>query len=203
MNQRRRDSHLSGLKAFPNRLRRPLVASLAVVVIALVIIELAISNSNPPTTAASSDAQETWQRWDMSIQHPSRLPTYYLGFEEPNATSNSGIVQWVWNHDATSLTLTWANATQSGIRSGLPGAEDIQRGTELTNVVLGDGGNIAMGESVWAYQTYRGMMHGATAYAAVATSYYSASHRVYVLILVDRNPASLATLLSYGKTFHG
>src|SRR5260370_41899986 len=117
MNQRRRDSHLSGLKAFPNRLIRPLVASLAVVVVALVIIELAISNSNPPTTAASSDAQEAWQRWGMSIQHPSRLPTYYVGFGEPNATSNSGVAQWFCIHDATSPTLTCANSTQRAVQS--------------------------------------------------------------------------------------
>jgi hypothetical protein len=141
----------------------------------------------------------------LGHEHPASVHVAYtlLGFREPNATSNSGIVQWVWNHDATSLTLTWANATQSEIQPGLPGADDIQRGTELTDVVLGDGGNITMSGLVWTYQTYMGIMHGATAYAAVATSYYSVSHRLYVLILVDRNPASLATLVSYGKTFHG
>ena len=191
------------MKALPKRLRGPLVASMAAVIVASVIIELASSNSISPTTAASSGALETWQRWGMSIQHPSGLPTYYLGFEEPNATSNSGIVRWVWDNDGTSLTLCWANATQSEIQPGLPGADEMQRGTEMTGVVLGDGGNITMSGAIWAYQTYRGMMNGETAYAAVATSYYSTSHRLYVLVLVDKNSTSLATLASYGRTFQG
>ena len=191
------------MKALPKRLRGLLVASLAAVIAASVIIELVASNSITPTTAGSSVALETWQRWGMSIQHPSRLPTYFLGFEEPNATANSGIVRWVWNNDGTSLTLFWANATQSEIQPGLPGADEMQQGTEMTDVVVGDRGNIPMNGAIWAFQTYRGMMHGDTAYAAVATSYYSTSHRLYVLVLVDMNSTSLATLVSYGRTFQG
>jgi hypothetical protein len=54
MRQRRRESHLSGLKAFPKGFKRPLSVSLAAVVVALVIIELAISkfqSSNHSTIA--------------------------------------------------------------------------------------------------------------------------------------------------------
>jgi len=190
------------VKALPKRLGVPLVASLAAVVVASLMVELAASNSITATTAAPSDSLETWQRWGMSIQHPPGLATY-LGFEEPNATSNSGIVRWVWNNGGTSLTLFWANAPQSEIHAGLPRADEMQRGTEMTDVVLGDGGNITMNGAVWAYQTYTGMTHGETAYAAVATSYYLTSHRLYVLVLVDRNSTSLATLVSYGRTFRG
>ena len=139
----------------------------------------------------------------MSIRHPPGPAASYVGFEEPSATSNSGIVSWVWNNGGTSLTLTWANATQSEIHPGLPTADEIQQGTEITNVILANEGNITMNGATWAYQTYRGMVRGEAAFVVVATSYYSISHRLYILVLVDRNPASLATLASYGRTFQG
>lgn len=203
MGRESKDSDLSDRNASSKKPRRRLVASLTVLVVVSVIIGLAISGSSNPTSPSSTQGTlTTWQRWGISIQYPAGLTTYYMGVEEPNAGSNSGMVQWVWNKGGISLTLVWVNATQDELQPGFPGVYNVLR-AHTRNVMLIDRSNVTMGGATWEYQTYRSMIQGEMFYSTVAYCYYPTHHRLYGLVFVDTNPESLASLMSYGKTFRG
>ncbi len=199
-------SHPSNTNASSKKPRRRLVASLIALAAASVIIGLAVGHfSNPTTTAATASAlggSATWQQWGISIQHPAGLTARYMGFEGAKAASDSGMVQWVWNKGGTSLTLFWVNATQDEIQPRFPEVYNLLR-TYTKNVALVEGGNVTMGVATWEYQTYRSTIQGETFYSTVALSYYPTHHRLYGLVFVGTNPESLASLMSYGKTFRG
>ncbi len=204
MGRESKDSHLSDPNASSKKPRRRLVASITALVVVSVIIGLAISGfSNPTAPSSTQSTLTTWHQWGISIQYPAGLTTHYMGVGEPKATSDSGIVQWVWNKGGTSLTLVWVNVMQDELQSGFPGVYDVLR-AHATKVALIDRGNVTMGGAMWEYQTYRSTtIHGEAFYSTVALSYYPTHHRLYGLIFVGTNPESLASLMNYGETFRG
>jgi hypothetical protein len=163
------------------------------------------TTSSIQTTTTGGQTQlanmQTWQSHGMSVQVPAGLKTYYRSLQSLT-NSDSGEVSWPWNNNQTSITLLWYTVPAYNITRGFQG-EYSMLAASVTSISLQDQGNTTMSAHSWAYRTYTVVDAGRTYYVTVAIAYYASVGRAYIITYEDTTPNTLASMATYGNTFHG
>jgi hypothetical protein len=153
-------------------------------------------------TVSPTGPKDTWQQFGMTIQYPSGLKAQTQGALEQQATSDSGVVDWGWNHGQTSLGILWLTTPTYSVTAGFQGIEQKLQAYSPNFVTL-DQGSTNMSGHTWQYRTYSLVLNGTTDYFTYAISYYSVSGRAYILYYGDVNSNTVTSLAIYGDTFTG
>lgn len=175
---------------------------LALVLAGILLVSLAYYEYAGSTGPPNPTGTGSWQQWGMQIDHPAGLNAQYQGVLEQQATSHSGLVEWIWHGGDTSLLLFWENATAYNFTAGFQQVSATLH-TRGSGVILLGHGNLTMGGATWEYQTYNSLVQGKSVYATYAYAFSTPHQRVYGVTFGDVASDTLASLIVYGQTFKG
>jgi len=182
--------------------RNILVIGIVAFFILLAVVILASSQYFPTRSPAQAASLQTWQQWGMSIQYPSGLQAETVGISGQQVNSENGGVAWLWNNDATSLSLFWYTSSSYNVNERFQGLYDAEQ-NHWKNLTVINQGNITMAGATWEYQTSQCLHNGKTQYTTIAFGDYTSEQRVYGIMFWDSSPDTLSALEYYGNTFNG